>query len=526
MFPFSVAVVPVLIALLALAVALLVARQHAHSAGASLFVPNSCYNFLAVARRGVFLGWLPVLLLSAACVPLPTLPPAVTPFVPPTSTPPPAETPLAATPAAGPSVLPTITQSPTITPTPAPVITYTVVAGDTFWDIALRFGVAPARLLDANPGTNPDLIVPGQVLVIPPPDSAVPTLLPAAARVRINGGGLRLRVAPALTADPVTFLDALTPLEVIGRTADKAWLQVVAPTGASGWATALWLDVSLDLDTVPVTAEAPAPTAEPSPAPGDYAAYVSGLSERALEIFQRGQAIGNRANIFSKVGDSITVSSVFLSPIGLGVYDLHDHAGLQPVIDYYSFGIARGTTNSFATTPLAAKVGWRARAVLSPSAADPAVCQPDESPLACEYRLVRPAVALIMLGTNDVPYTPDDEFDADLRRILDFSIDWGVLPVLSTIPPLYRTGLDGRAEALNAVIVRLAGEYEIPLWDYYAALQTLPGAGMYSDGVHPNWALAGHNADFSPEYLRYGMVVRNLTGLYVLDAVWRTVLQP
>jgi hypothetical protein len=250
------------------------------------------------------------------------------------------------------------------------------------------------------------------------------------------------------------------------------------------------------------------------------------VGERALEIFHRGQALGNRANIFSKVGDSITLSAAFFNPIGAGAYSLHDHAGLQPVIDFYSSGIARGTTNSFVTPPLAAKVGWRARAVLSPNASDPALCAPGEAPLACEYRLVRPAVALIMLGTNDVPYTPGDEFESDLRRILDFSIDSGVVPVLSTIPPLYRTGLEGRAEELNLIIVRLAREYEVPLWDYYAALQGLPGAGMAADGVHPNWAPAGHSADFSPDYLKYGMVVRNLTGLYALDAVWRNILQP
>lgn len=464
-------------------------------------------------------------LLLAGCSAPPTLPAVVTPFVPPSSTP----APTGSAPQAGsatPATLGTATPPPSATLTPTPAITYTVTAGDTFWDIAIRFGVSPARLLDANLGINPDLIVPGQVLVIPTPDSAVPTIAPAAARVRIDGGGLRLRIAPALTAAPVAHLDALTPLEVVGRTADSAWLQVVAPSGAAGWAITVWLDVNLALDTVPVTAEAVQATASATPAPGGYGAYVSGIGERALEIYQRGQAIGNRANIFSKVGDSITLSSVFFNPIGIGVYELHEHSALQPVIDYYSSGIARGTSNSFATTPLAAKVGWRARAVLSPTASDPAFCQPEEAPLACEYRLVRPAVALIMLGTNDVPYTPDDEFEADLRRILDFSIDWGVLPVLSTIPPLYRTGLEGRAEELNVIIVRLAQEYEVPLWDYYAALQDLPGTGMAGDGVHPNWAPAGHNADFSPDYLRYGMVTRNLTGLYVLDAIWRTILQP
>jgi hypothetical protein len=98
--------------------------------------------------------------------------------------------------------------------------------------------------------------------------------------------------------------------------------------------------------------------------------------------------------------------------------------------------------------------------------------------------------------------------------------------VVSTIPPLFRVGLEGRVELLNGVLVGLAREYEVPLWDYWAALQSLPGQGMAGDGVHPNWAPAGHSADFAPEYLQYGMTVRNLTGLYALDAVWRSALQP
>ena len=149
-----------------------------------------------------------------------------------------------------------------------------------------------------------------------------------------------------------------------------------------------------------------------------------------------------------------------------------------------------------------------------------------EAPLACEYRLVQPAVALIMLGTNDVPYTPDDEFDADMRRVIEFSLERGTLPVVSSLPPLFRTGLEGRAEQLNAILFRLAQEYQIPFWDFWASLQGLPNEGMAGDGVHPSWAPAGHNADFTPEYLQYGMVVRNLTALYVLDAVWRQVIQP
>jgi LysM repeat protein len=419
--------------------------------------------------------------------------------------------------------------------------TYTVVAGDTIWGIAQKFGLPLQRLIEANPSLDPNDLHPGDVIHIPGPNDVVPTPATASVRVRIDGGGLRLRAVPTLTGEVLAYLDALTRLHVVGRTADSAWLQVVTPSGQGGWVTTAWTDVYITLPQVPVIApgapepatatalSAPAPTTTPAAAPvvdpNGYN-YVSGITAHARQIFAQGQQMGNRPNVFSKVGDSITLSDVFLNPIGSGQYNLHDYAGLQGVIDYFSALAARGNTNSFANTSLAAKVGWRARAEFSPASADPALCQPDEGPLACEYRLVRPSLALIMLGTNDVVSTPDDQFEADLRHVIEFTVAKGIVPVLSTIPPLFRAGLDGRSEQLNVIIVRLAREYDIPLWDYWSALQGLPNSGMGTDGVHPNWAPAGHAADFTPQYLQYGMVVRNLTALYVLDAIWRQVLRP
>jgi hypothetical protein len=277
-----------------------------------------------------------------------------------------------------------------------------------------------------------------------------------------------------------------------------------------------------------VTPRPPAPTPRATtdaPAQG-YAGYVSGISPHARQIFQQGQRLGNRPNVFSKVGDSITASPLFLSPIGVDQYNLRSYTELQGVIDFYTASNARGNDNSFYNTSLAAKVSWRAQSVLSPDQADSIFCNAGETPLACEYRLVRPSVALIMLGTNDVPLTADVTFEFYMRQVVQVSLDSGVIPVLSTIPPLFRPGLEGRAEQLNAIIVRLAREYDIPLWDYWSALQGLPNSGMASDGVHPDWAPAGHNADFAAEYMQYGTVVRNLTALYALDAIWKQVIQP
>ncbi|MCC6189232.1 MAG: LysM peptidoglycan-binding domain-containing protein [Anaerolineales bacterium] len=477
------------------------------------------------------LAALAVLALAAlgACVPA-TAASVVTPFVAPTLTPGPSPSAHPALAAQAPATPPTAAPSPEppgppATPTPAGVV-YTVVAGDTFWDIALAFNLSPEQLLDANPTVDADRLYPGDRLFIPDPGQLPPTSAAPAARVRLDGGGLRLRVAPSLTAEAVATLTALTPLEVTGRTLDSAWLQVVAPSGAAGWAPSHWLTIGIALDPLPVISQSTAQPAELGAAPTAGPATLTGPTARAFEILRHGLALGNRPNVFSKVGDSITVSPVFLAPIGRGAYDLQAYGHLQPAIDFFAAVPARGGLNSFANPSLAAKVGWRARAVLSPTAADPALCGPGEPPLLCEYRQVRPALALIMLGTNDVPYTPPAEFDADLRRIFDATLERGILPVVSTIPPLHRAGLEGRAEALNAVIVALAGEYELPLVDYYAALLALPNSGLAGDGVHPSWAPAGHSADFTPEYLQYGMVARNLVTLQALDNLYRQVLQP
>ena len=486
-------------------------------------------------------GLLLLAALSAGCAHA-ELPPIVTPFVaslpsatltPSATAPAPAAVSTATQPATAtaPSATPTTTPALSQTPSAAPAgMQYTVVAGDTVWGIALQFGLSPERLVDANPALSSGLLQPGEVLIIPNAGDPAPTDPPGVVgRVRPDGGGLRLHAEPGDASEVLGELFAFTRLQIVGRTPSAAWLQVVTPAALGGWVTAAWLDAGLALSQVPVTAEDPAgPAASPPPPTGDLPVFdnLTGVTDHARAIFALGQSLGNKPDAFSKVGDSITASPVFLNPIGLGQYDLHGFTQYQDVINFYYYALARGSANSFANASLAAKTSWRAQAVLNPASADHTLCLEGEAPLPCEFRLVRPSVALIMLGTNDVPSTSDINFAADLSRVIEYCQEQGVVPVVSTIPPLYRVGLEGRAEQLNVVIASLARQYDVPLWDYYAALQGLPGAGMAKDGVHPNSAPAGHNADFSAEYLQYGMVVRNLNALYVLDQVWRQVIQP
>lgn len=52
--------------------------------------------------------------------------------------------------------------------------THTVVSGDTFWKIAMKYQVGCSEIIAANPQIkNPDLIYPGEILNIPETDNAV-----------------------------------------------------------------------------------------------------------------------------------------------------------------------------------------------------------------------------------------------------------------------------------------------------------------------------------------------------------------
>jgi hypothetical protein len=268
----------------------------------------------------------------------------------------------------------------------------------------------------------------------------------------------------------------------------------------------------------PATATATPPVTREAP---EYS-YISGIGPNTRRLFQLGQAMGNRMDIFSKVGDSITASPAFLTAFGTGQYDLREYTQLQPLIDYYLTTPAR-EKNSFENTSLAAQVGWSSLKAISPGNGEPGLCAPDESPLECEYRVVRPGVALIMLGTNDVPTVPASDYEAQMRRVLQITQEYGVLPILSTIPPMPQGQRDYTVLEFNQIITRLAGEYNIPLVDYHAVLETLPNRGMSEDGIHPSQISGSFtfSADFTPSNLTYGMTARNLTALQVLDAVWR-----
>lgn len=240
------------------------------------------------------------------------------------------------------------------------------------------------------------------------------------------------------------------------------------------------------------------------------------VRERVASIAARGRASELGADTFAKVGDSLSVAEHYLKPIARDLAILGDYTQLRNVLTAYS-------AESYSRASLATGVGWTSYVVLQAEYANADDCRPHESPLACEYRIMQPSVALILFGSNDVGILSPLQYEYNMRRILDFTIGRGIVPILSTIPP--RIGRESEVEAFNVIVVALADEYELPLIHLWRAMMTLSDYGLDEDGVHPTVppGLFAGAVDFRADNLYYGHVIRNLTTLHMLDAVQRVV---
>lgn len=343
------------------------------------------------------------------------------------------------------------------------------------------------------------------------------------ARVLESAGGLRLRQLPTDNGRVMVNLNAGTELTLDGRTSDNAWLLITSAEGYKGWIRSDFVELYVDLSEIEAIANPQPVEFIVPPTPEGGVNVVGNVGGGARSIYVNGQAAGNQRNVFTKVGDSLTDSSYFFRAYGGGGYSLRDYGSLLPVIQFFSGGSALGG-NPFISGSISARASWGSVSALDPGSADPGRCQSGETPVACEMRVVRPAVALIMIGTNDAPAYPADQYGARLRQIIEICIQYNVVPVLSTLPP--RAEFNDNIIAYNQVISSMAQQYGVPLTDLYSALWGLPDHGYGPDGIHLSIPPGGVAAayDFTSANLQYGTTMRNLTALQILDTVWNQVL--
>ncbi len=250
------------------------------------------------------------------------------------------------------------------------------------------------------------------------------------------------------------------------------------------------------------------------------------LSEHSKTLISDGLRGGNRANVFSKLGDCMTDSDRFLKPLAPGNALWGEATGLQPVYLRFAGTSARlgrsWSLNSFATPSLAAAGGFNVAGPLDATWADPTWCAANESPLACEYRVTKPIVSIIMFGTNDVATTDDKTYEQYLRQIVRETTDRNILPVLSTFPT--RPENATRSDQLNQIVANVAVDMDIPLVNLNVALESLPNKGVDADNsTHLSLPTSGRADDFTKSGQLGGANMRNLLTLRLLDLVTRSL---
>jgi hypothetical protein len=229
------------------------------------------------------------------------------------------------------------------------------------------------------------------------------------------------------------------------------------------------------------------------------------MSPNALSIYEKGLEMGNNPRAFSKIGDGEISAAWFLTDFDLGpsYYDLGAYTDLQTTVAYF--------TGSFGRQGQAARRGFNVQRVLDPSLAKSEFCKMNETPLDCEIRIHHPSFALISMGTNQVWQA--EQFESGMRAIIERLISYGVVPILST----KADNIEGD-HRINLTIARLAMEYDIPLWNFWRAVQSLPNSGLQKDREH----LTYFPNDFSSsEAMKHAWPVRNLTALQVLDKLMK-----
>ncbi|HLO15360.1 MAG TPA: SGNH/GDSL hydrolase family protein [Anaerolineales bacterium] len=256
---------------------------------------------------------------------------------------------------------------------------------------------------------------------------------------------------------------------------------------------------------IPGVTFAPKPTLEEG-AWKQLPAVPTVISDQMRTIYQHGLAQGNDPKHFSVIGDCQNVSSYFLSVYDKpGEFSLGDqYSYLQPTIDYYQ--------GSFSRKSLAVRGGFNVAAILSPLRADPKSCNKNESPLDCELRVWKPSVVFVSMETW-WSEKPAEVYDQHMRQVIERILAAGAVPIIAT----KADNLEGN-NSINATIAQIAYDYDLPLWNFWAAVQPLPNHGLSSDNFHLTFA---RNFFDDPVRMKNAWPWRNLTALQALDVVHR-----
>ena len=214
-------------------------------------------------------------------------------------------------------------------------------------------------------------------------------------------------------------------------------------------------------------------------------------------IYQKGLLLGNDPHAFSIFGDCQSRPEEFF-----GVFETDQAVfdslspDLQQTVDNFTGSFDRESpTSQDGTTPGGLLWTEWHRGEYG--------CSLSETPVDCELRIHRPSFVLIQIGTHFE--SRNTEY---LRTIIDQLLNAGVVPILATKAD--NRELDNR---INRDMALLAAEFDLPLWNFWAAVSNLPDRGLYIKDGREDQGAVYLNTEASE--------LHRMTGLTVLNDVWR-----
>ena len=215
------------------------------------------------------------------------------------------------------------------------------------------------------------------------------------------------------------------------------------------------------------------------------------------KVYERGLALGNDPHAFSIFGDCQARPAEFFGVFETDAILFESLAPeLQETVDNFTGSFNReSSTAQDGTTPGSLLWAQWHRGEYG--------CSFTETPVECELRTHRPSFVIIQVGTHFE--SRNTEY---LRRVITQLMDAGVVPILAT-----KADNRERDERINRDMALLAFEYDLPLWNFWAAVSELPNRGLYTRSDRP---LQG-DIYLTDE----ATILHRMTGLEALNAVWR-----
>lgn len=256
---------------------------------------------------------------------------------------------------------------------------------------------------------------------------------------------------------------------------------------------------------IPLPSPRPSLTPDPGIPPLDLDAWkdlpvIPTVDPSISAIYEYGQTLGNDPHTFSIFGDCQTKPDEFFGVFETDPFVIESLSPeLREVVDHFHGSFTRESPTSLdGTTPGSLLWTQWHRGEFG--------CSFAETPVECELRVHRPSFVIIQVGTHFE--SRNTEY---LREIILHLMDEGVIPILAT-----KADNREKDERINRDMWMLASEYDLPLWNFWAAVSHLPSRGLYTRNDRP---LQGDI------YLtEQALEVHRMTGLEALNVVWRVAI--